>query len=87
VLLPERQAEQIVLGEQPAEVPWILRFGVDLGGARRDPLGDHLADRVAELDLLLAQRVGVRRRCGRGHARSLVRVCFRTARETMAPWA
>ena len=34
VLLGERQGEDVLLGEQPADVPRVLALAVDLGGAR-----------------------------------------------------
>ena len=43
VLGGNRNAEQIVLREQLLDVPRELAAGVDLGGARRDFLGDELA--------------------------------------------
>ena len=48
----ERQPEQVLLGEQLADVPRVLGLGVDLRRARRDPLAHDLADRVAEVELL-----------------------------------
>jgi len=85
VLLVEGQAEQVVLGEQLAQVPRVLRLGVDLRGARRDALGDHLADRVAELDLVVGEGVGVGRRGRRGHVLSLEGVCAMTTTEMLPP--
>ena len=49
VLLGERQAEDVLLGQQLADVPRVLVGPVDLGGARRDPLGRDLAHEVAEV--------------------------------------
>jgi hypothetical protein len=57
VLLAEGQAEDVVLGEQLADVPGVLARGVDLRGARRHPLGHDLADGVAEVEQLLRDRV------------------------------
>jgi hypothetical protein len=42
----EGQAEDVVLGEQPAHVPRVLARPVDLGRAWADPLVDDLADGV-----------------------------------------
>ena len=58
-------AEDVVLGEQPAQVVRVLRLLVDLGRARRDPLPRDLADRVAEVEVLLRDRVKLGER---GHA-------------------
>ncbi len=38
VLLLERQAEQVLLGEQLAQIPRVLGLGVDLGGPRARPV-------------------------------------------------
>ena len=59
-------AEDVVLGEQLADVPRVLAGAVDLGRARRDPLLRELADHVAEVGELLRDVVHVGRR--RGHA-------------------
>ena len=48
--------------KQPADVPRVLAGGVDLGGARRDALAHDLADRVAEVPVLLRDLVDVGRR-------------------------
>jgi hypothetical protein len=53
VLDGEREAEDVVLGEQPAHVPRVLPGAVDLRGARADPLVDDLPDHAAELLELL----------------------------------
>ncbi len=67
MLLGERQPEQVVLGERLADVPRVLRLGVDLGGARGNLAPHEVADRVAEVLELLGKAVGVgaRRRRGR----------------------
>ena len=70
VLLVERQPEQVVLGEQLAQVPRVLGLGVDLGRARRDLLAHDLADRVAEVDMVVGERVRCRQGC-RGHGGSV----------------
>ena len=57
------QAEQVLLGEQLAQVPRVLRLGVDLGRPRRDALAHDLADRVAEGDVVVGERVRVSRGC------------------------
>ena len=57
VLLLERQPEQVLLGEQLAQVPRVLGLGVDLGRPRRDPLAHDLADRVAEGHMVVGERV------------------------------
>ena len=64
VLLGEEEAEDVVLAEQLDDVPRELVGGVDLGGARRDPLARELPHEVAQLPLLVVQDVP-------GHARSL----------------
>ena len=53
VLGLERQADEVVLGEQLADVPRVLAARVDLGRARCDALGDDLADRVAQVAQVL----------------------------------
>jgi len=63
VLGVERQPQQILLGEQPPDVPRVLGLGVDLRRARRHPLAHDLADGVAELDLIGGQRVRVNGGC------------------------
>ena len=62
VRLGERQAQDVVGGEELLDVPRELRRPVDLGRSRRDPLVGEDADRVAEHLLLLGQAVrpGVR---------------------------
>ena len=55
--LVERQAEQVLLGEQRAQDLRELARRVDLGGARGDALGSDLPDDVAEVPLLGRQRV------------------------------
>jgi rhodanese-related sulfurtransferase len=59
----ERQREQVVLGEQPPQVPRVGGLLVDLGSPRGDPLDDDPADRVAELDHLGRQGVACAERC------------------------
>ena len=59
VLLLEAQTEQIVLGEQLAQIPGVLRLRVDLSRAGGHALTHDLADRVAEIDVLLGQFVDV----------------------------
>ncbi len=59
VLGRERQAEDVLLGQQLAHVPRVLGLLVDLGRARRDPLARDLADRLAEIQVLLGNRVDV----------------------------
>ena len=82
VLLREREPEQVLLGEQLAQVPRVLGLRVDLRGPRSHALGHDLADRVAEFDLVGGERV---RAGGRGlHAISVATgaralVCARAA--------
>ncbi len=59
ILRRERQPEDVLLGEDPADVPRILGLLVDLGRSRRDLLARDLADRRAEIEVLLRDRVGV----------------------------
>jgi hypothetical protein len=61
VLLLQGQAEDVVLGQQPAHVPGILGLRVDLRGPGRDALRDQPPHGVAELHLLLGEGV-LRRR-------------------------
>ena len=49
----ERQPEDVLLGQQPAQVVRVLGLLVDLGRPRRDPLLGDLADRVAKVEVLL----------------------------------
>src|SRR5262249_59588909 len=58
VALLERQPEQVVLAHQLDHVPGELGGLVDLGRAGRDALTREVAHEVADLALLLAQRVG-----------------------------
>src|SRR5712691_5021423 len=53
-----------MIAEELDDVPRELRGFVDLSGARRDPLARQLADQVADLALLVGERV-------ERHARSL----------------
>ena len=64
------QAEDVLLGEQLAQVVRVLGLLVDLGRARRDPLACDLADRVAEIEVLLRDRVQLGER---GHLSRIVR--------------
>ena len=73
VLLGEEEAEDVVLAKQLDDVPRELVRGVDLGGARRDPLTRELADEVAQLALLVVQDVP-------GHARESIPACGRRPR-------
>ena len=57
VLLLERQAEQVVLAEELDHVPGELGLLVDLGRARGDALAGERAHEVADLALLVGQRV------------------------------
>src|SRR5205823_12870579 len=61
-LLLERKAEQVVLAQHLDDVPGELALLVDLGGARCHALAGEVADQVADLALLLAQRVVRHRR-------------------------
>ena len=60
VLDREGQAEDVLLGEQLADVPRVFGLLVDLGRARGDLLARDLADRRAEVQVLLGDRVDVR---------------------------
>ena len=59
VFLGEGQAEDVLLGEDLADVPGVLVRLVDLRGARRDLLLGDLTDEVAEVLMLLRDRVEV----------------------------
>ena len=59
VLRRKRQAQDVLLAEQLADVPRIFRALVDLGRAWRDLLLRDLADRRAEVQVLLWNRVDV----------------------------
>jgi hypothetical protein len=59
VLGVERQREDVVLGQQLADVPRVLARLVDLRRAGRDPLLSDLPDRVAEVEMFLRDRVDV----------------------------
>jgi len=60
MLLVEGQREDVLLGQQPAQVVRVLGLLVDVRGPRRDPLARDLANEVAEGDLLLGEGVDVR---------------------------
>ena len=66
VLDRERQAQDVLLGQQPPDVPRVLGLLVDLRGARGDLLAGDLADRRAEVEVLLRDRVDVADRLHRG---------------------
>src|SRR5438034_461591 len=53
----EHQREAVVLPDQPDDISRELGVLVDLGRTRRDPLAREIADQVADLALLLAQRL------------------------------
>ena len=57
VLLVEEEPEEVVLAEELDHVPRELGRLVDLGGARRDALARQRADEVADLALLVGERV------------------------------
>ena len=57
VLLVVHDAEELVLAEDLDDVPRELGRLVDLGGARRDPLARDRAHELADLALLVGQRV------------------------------
>ncbi len=57
VLLGEEEPEDVVLAEQLDDVPRELVRRVDLGRARRDPLARERADELAQLPLLVGQRI------------------------------
>ena len=73
----ERQGQDVVIGQQPAQVLGELAGAVDLGGTRRDPLVGQHADGVAEHLVLLAEAVG---------ARGAVRGGHRPHRNASHPW-
>ena len=64
VILREGKAQDVLLGEDLADVPRVFVGLVDLGGARRDLLLGDLADEVAEVLVLLGDRVEVGGRGG-----------------------
>ena len=57
VLLVEQDAEEVVLAEDLDDVPRELAGLVDLGRARRDALARERPDELADLALLVVQRV------------------------------
>ena len=61
VLLLERQPQDVLFGQQPAQVVRVLGLLIDLRRARRDPLLRDLADRVAEVQILLRESCRYRR--------------------------
>ena len=77
-------AEEVLLGEQLADVPRVLARGVDLGRARGDALAHDLADRVAEVLELLRDVVDVGQRRGHGQAYGAWRIA---ADRTGTPWS
>jgi len=62
VLELERQPEDVLLGQQLAQIMWVLRPLVDLRRPGRDPLPRDLTDRVPEIEVLLRERVEIRER-------------------------
>jgi hypothetical protein len=74
VFLSERQPEQVMRGEQLADIPRILTRGVDLGGAGRHLLGDDLTNGVAELAQLVGNGIDARGVDGAGHQNTGVSV-------------
>jgi hypothetical protein len=62
VLGLERQTQNVLLGQQLAQVVRVGGLLVDLGRPRGDPLLRDLADRVAEVQVLLRDRVQLRQR-------------------------
>ncbi len=73
VRLVEEEAEDPVLAVELDDVPRELVRLVDLGRARGDPVARERADELADLELLVGQRLP-------GHARSLGRTSYG------APW-
>ena len=63
MLLVEEEPEDAVLAEELDDVPRELVRLVDLGRARRDPLARERPHELADLELLVGQRLP-------GHARS-----------------
>jgi hypothetical protein len=59
VLLLEGQAEDVLLGQQLADVPGVLALAVDLPGPGSDLLDRDLADRLTEVEHLLRDLVKV----------------------------
>jgi hypothetical protein len=57
VLVVEHDAEDLVLAEELDDVPRELGALVDLGRPRRDALAREVADQIADLPLLVAQRL------------------------------
>ena len=55
--LVEEEAEELVLAEELDDVPRELVRLVDLRGARRDALAGERAHELADLELLLGQRL------------------------------
>src|SRR3954452_4999793 len=58
-LRSEREREDVLLGEQPADVPGVLAGTVDVRGPGTDAFVHDLADRCAEILVLLGQVVDV----------------------------
>jgi hypothetical protein len=57
VLLVVREPEELVLAEELDHVPGELALLVDLGGPWRDALAGERPDKVADLALLVGQRI------------------------------
>ena len=72
VVLPEEEPEDAVLAVELDDVPRELVRLVDLRGARRDALARERADELADLELLVGQRLP-------GHDRSLGRLGYDTS--------
>ena len=67
----EREPEDVLLGEQRAKIARVFRLLVDFGGAWGDPFLCNLADRVAEIEVFLRDRIELGE-CGHGCVRSYV---------------
>ena len=85
VLLVVEDAEDPVLAEELDDVPRKLGRLVDLGRARRDALARELADQLADLLLLLGQRLG--RHARNPRASLLVSAPWRSGLPSLSPFS
>ena len=85
VLLVVEDAEDPVLAEELDDVPGELGRLVDLGRARRDALARELADQLADLLLLLGQRLG--RHARNPRASLLVSAPWRSWLPSLSPFS
>ena len=68
MLLGERQAEDVLVGQHPSQVPWVLVGRVDLRRTRRDLFDGDAAHEIAELPQIGRDVVQIGELGGGAHA-------------------